>query len=200
MVNKKKKVMLELRRQIFHAFGALLVPLMYLIGYENMKLFMALALVVITMSSFYRQTKTGKRTFILQKFYKIESWFEKQLFKYERGDEFLLGSIYYVLGIYACTMLFPIEMAAAAILVLTISDSASTLIGYTYGTHRLPYNKNKSWEGSITFAITAIGIMYFFVPQQAILIGVLLALTESLPRLNDNISIPLATGILMTLL
>ena len=82
-----------------------------------------------------------------------------------------------------------------------LGDSAASLIGGTISTS-LPFNKGKTWEGSVAgFVLAFLGGCLFLPPLYA-LIGAAIAMTvEVLPLpINDNVSIPIVTGAALTLL
>jgi dolichol kinase len=95
-----------------------------------------------------------------------------------------------------------INIACASIIILALGDSFSTLAGKRYGRHKIFYNPEKSFEGSIGGFVPAfIGAMVF-VPPEVALFGAFMGMNvESLSlRIDDNISIPLISGFFMTLL
>ena len=197
----RERQLLEIRRQLVHSTGSLAAPLIVFLGLDLMKLFYGFALMTVIVLNFYRQTRSGNKTFVLEKFYAFEQWVEGQLSKYERNKEFLKGPIMYFLGIFLTMSFFPVEQVIPAILVLALADAASTIVGIVYGEHKHLWNSSSSWEGTITFFAFAFGILYFFVPPQtALIIAVVMALIESLPRIDDNISIPLITALLIGIL
>jgi dolichol kinase len=92
-------------------------------------------------------------------------------------------------------------VAIACIAVLSLADSMSTLVGYYFGKHKLPVNKKKTWEGSTTFFLVSLFILYLFSsPLKAIALALVATATEMLPNIDDNISIPIALGLSMSLL
>ncbi|MBU4124552.1 MAG: phosphatidate cytidylyltransferase, partial [Nanoarchaeota archaeon] len=82
---------------------------------------------------------------------------------------------------------------------LAAGDSFSTLVGKLYGKHPLPINHKKTWEGSIAFFVMAFTILWFFDPTKAIYVALITMVVEMLPKLDDNLTIPLAVGILLSL-
>lgn len=73
-----------------------------------------------------------------------------------------------------------------------ISDSMATIIGVTYKSKKLPYNKSKSVAGSFVYFMTAFVISYPFIGWVALPIAIVAALVESMPwKLDDNFSVSL---------
>jgi len=173
----------ELGRQMIHVLiGITLIVFIFMFGKTKL---VALTFFTLLIGSVLINMKL-----IGQKIGMAE-WFEKQ---FEREDALLpgWGSAWYVAGfLLLATVLTDTNQIAAGIFVLGISDAASTIIGKTLGKHKLPYNKNKSIEGSVAFFISALPA-WFFVGEIIIPIAFLAALVESLPlKIDDNITIPL---------
>jgi dolichol kinase len=88
----------------------------------------------------------------------------------------------------------------SAVICLSVGDVAANIIGKRFGRHRLG---GKSLEGMLgNFAVT-FAVIYFIAPSPVVaLAGALTgAIVECLPLpyINDNLSIPLAAGLVMTL-
>ena len=112
------------------------------------------------------------------------------------------GSMYYALGaLFVLGLLRENATAAASvILILAIGDSLATYIGMNYGKNRLPWNNRKTLEGSIGFAIGAMCVL-LVLPLSATLVAILEAVVvESLPRLDDNITVPVVSSLVYYLL
>ncbi|UUX91919.1 diacylglycerol/polyprenol kinase family protein [Methanoplanus endosymbiosus] len=99
------------------------------------------------------------------------------------------GAIIFFISALLCTVIFSKDYAAIAILVLSVTDGISTIVGTKFGKHRL-YGK-KSWEG------TAAGLIAGFIvllPFTTIFIAVIAAIagsvTELLSPIDDNLTVP----------
>jgi dolichol kinase len=197
----REKQLLEIRRQLVHSMGSVVAPAIVFLGLNVVKNFYGFFLVLVVVLNLYRQTRSGNKTFILEQFYIFEQWIENQLTKYERGEEFLKGPILYFLGIFITMSLFSAEHVIPAILVLALADAGSTIVGIVFGKHKHAWNKSSSWEGTITFFLFAFGVLFYFASlEKAILIACIVALIESLPKIDDNISIPLSVAFLLSVL
>lgn len=103
------------------------------------------------------------------------------------------SSTWYLVGITLTVWLFPLDVAVAAILVLSLADPAASVVGRLYGRRALGKG---SWAGSSTFFAVSAPILI----HQAGLIGGLLAAlvttaAEVAPlRLDDNLLVPLVAG------
>jgi len=114
---------------------------------------------------------------------------------------FAAAPLYFAFGIVLTLVLFPTLKGAAAIAMFCLGDSAASLFGGLISTS-LPFNKGKTWEGTLAgFLFAFLGGLFFVSPLLA-LVGAAIAMTiEVLPLpINDNISIPLITGAVLTLL
>ena len=182
---------IELKRQVIHGSGVLTILLLQIFGKTWSAIFFFMGFMFFAIWAQLRKSKVN-----LGPLTKIEQYMMNQLKTYERTGEYFKGVIMFILGILLATVLFPLSIAAACIAVLSVCDSVSTLIGTTWGKHKLHINRNKSWEGSIAFFISAFCILWLFDPSKAIFIAPLVTVVEMLPRLDDNLTIPLAVGIL----
>ncbi|GEM_PF-200475 len=103
-------------------------------------------------------------------------------------------------------------IAFAAFAILGLGDAASALVGVAYGRRRLPWNRKKSWEGTgagfvagalaglvmaaIPFAFKGVVVPppFFAVVLAGAAAG---ALAETIPRVEDNLVVPLASAATM---
>jgi phytol kinase len=130
------------------------------------------------------------------------------------GDERWMGVALYTgaFAVMTCAGLwgraFP---AAAALLALSLGDGIGGAVGRRFGRHRyrLPWGKQKSLEGSAAVAVLAaagglIAALWLAVPvTAAVLLGIGLvaaAAEAAAPRASDNLAIPAAVWIFLTLL
>jgi dolichol kinase len=113
------------------------------------------------------------------------------------GSVFGAGAIYMAVG----TMLIlgsitSYDYAIVGLIALLICDAVATIVG-VHGRRRLPYNKEKTVEGSIAyFAVLAV-LGFSFISYYSIVFAAVLALLEGLiPSIDDNIVVPIATIVL----
>jgi dolichol kinase len=71
-----------------------------------------------------------------------------------------------------------------------------------FGRTRIPYNKGKNLEGTLFgFLFGFLGAMIFVDPVRALIAATVAMLVESLPSpINDNLTIPLASGLVLALI
>lgn len=119
-----------------------------------------------------------------------------------RGRQ-LTGATYVLLSAVLCVWLFPKLIVLTAFAILIVSDSAAALIGRRFGRRQF---LSKSAEGSAAFFITALIVVALspkiaYLPAEY-LIGAIAALVGTVVEgagfgVDDNLSIPLATGTVM---
>jgi dolichol kinase len=117
------------------------------------------------------------------------------------------GATYVLLGAWLSVWLFPKPIAVAVLFIQVISDTAASLIGLRYGRTRF---LGKSVAGSSAFFLTALAILWLMWPAKKeidLLAAAVATLAEALPalrfgryELNDNLVVPLLTGVVLCLL
>lgn len=113
------------------------------------------------------------------------------------------GPLYNALGIlFALGLLRSNPLAAVAvILMFGLGDGFATYTGTTYGKHKLPWNRNKTMEGTLGFMAGAMCALLIMPVSATVLVAALAAIVESLPlKLNDNITLPVVLSLLFYLL
>ncbi len=114
---------------------------------------------------------------------------------------FALAPITLALGVVLSLIFFSELIAYVTIAILACADSMATIIGKFYGRLKIPYNRNKSVEGSMAFFVTALICALFFLPLKTALIASFVScIIETIPFKFDNISIPLGTGLILGLI
>jgi len=117
--------------------------------------------------------------------------------------EFATAPIHFALGIAISLLIFPEPIRYVAITVLTLGDGGAHIFGMKFGKNRLPFNKGKNVEGTIFGLILAfLGAVIFFVnPMSALIAATVGMIVEGLPSpINDNLTMPLAAGLILTLI
>ena len=114
---------------------------------------------------------------------------------------FAVAPLYFAFGILLTLVVFPHPASYAAIAIFCLGDSAASLFGGLISIS-LPFNKGKTWEGSLAGFFFAFLAGSFFVSPLLALAGAAIAMTiEVLPLpVNDNILIPIITGAALTFL
>ena len=114
---------------------------------------------------------------------------------------FAAAPLYFAFGILLTLLVFPAPASGAAIAMFCLGDSAASLFGSLVSTS-LPFNKGKTWEGSLAGFFFAFLAGTFFVSPVLALVGAAIAMTiEVLPLpVNDNVLVPVITGAALTFL
>jgi len=193
---------LEIKRQTIHALGVFTILLIQIFEKWYGALIMLLISIIFLILGEYRKNKEKYKLLKIKPLDEFEDILEDEFKTYERKKELPFnGAIMFYLGCFIVTVLFQPYIAIASITVLALSDSLSTLIGHFLGKHKLFINKKKSWEGSIIFFVTTFMILLFFVyPIKALIIAILVTFIEMLPKVDDNLTIPITTGFLIWLI
>jgi phosphoserine phosphatase len=116
--------------------------------------------------------------------------------------EFAAAPIYFALGIAISLLTFPAPIRYVAITTLTIGDGCAHIFGMKFGRTPLPFNKGKNLEGTLFGLLFAfLGAMIFVDPTRALIAAAVGMLVEALPLpLNDNLTMPLASGLTLLLM
>lgn len=116
--------------------------------------------------------------------------------------EFASAPIHFALGIAISLLIFPAPIRYVAITTLTLGDGFAHIFGMKLGRTPLPFNKGKNLEGTFFgFLFAFLGAMIFVDPTRALIAAAVGMLVESLPLpLNDNLTMPLASGLTLLLM
>jgi HAD superfamily phosphoserine phosphatase-like hydrolase len=183
----------EAVREIIHSIGFLSVPASILLGTIQVASFLILMIILYITSEFARiQSKTKS----------LLSHITLSATTSPERHEFVTTPIFLALGVILSLILFPSPANYASITIVTLGDSAASIFGRLYGKTPIPFNKSKNLEGSLAgFTLAFIGATYFVSPLHALSAAIVGMLIEAIPLpVNDNLSIPLGTGVLLTLL
>jgi dolichol kinase len=177
---------LELRRKLFHSlFGLFLILILFYSGREILIIFLSLLLLCGSIIIIWRLQ--GNQIPIIQRF---EKTFERKDVKFPG-----YGAFWFVVG----TLLLALSLSdaneiAAVILTLALGDSAATIFGIR-GNYPLPYNRSKTFEGSLAFIIFSL-LSCLFVGWMGLPLAFLTAIVESLPvPFDDNLLIPIIAAL-----
>jgi len=186
---------LETRRQLIHLSGALIA-----LGISRVGWSIGVAVLTIALIS----------TFVVSKLYKVGvklPVFAKVIDLAERPGVVLenpaAGTLSFFLGSLVTLLVFSFDfyVACASIMILGAGDSISTLFGKRFGRRRIPYNPEKSVEGSLAGTFAAVAGASILVPAEIAVIGGIGGMfAESLPAgIDDNLLVPLFAGAAMSL-
>jgi phytol kinase len=144
--------------------------------------------------------------FITSEILRFKSVWVKNLFKQiftsllREGEKenAITGATYLFMGMTIAFIIFSKTIAVASILILTVADSLAAIIGKYFGNKRFLH---KTWLGSLTFYGCTAAILVIILPELSywtLLLAFPITILEAweLP-INDNIMIPLLSGVLL---
>ncbi len=183
----------DLTRETIHASGIFIPILALLLGKPWVALGISSVIAAYTASEYMRVR--GKAMPI------ISTITRRAASQYELY-EIALAPLYFAFGILLTLIIFPVPASSAAIAMFALGDSSASIIGSTISKRHLPFNRAKTLEGSLGGFIFAFLAGLIFVSPWIALIGATVAMTiEYLPLpVNDNLMIPLITGLVLTLI
>lgn len=178
----------EIIRQIVHAiFGTIIIAMLFL-GKDYALLMSSFAfgfgIIVSVLSSKGRKIP----------------FFTTALENLGRGSENIagIGALTLFLGITMAIAFFPLKAALGALVVLSYGDAASTIFGILLGRNKSI--GKRTIEGTVAgIIISFAGLYLLFNPFSAFCAAAVGMLAEYLP-IDDNISIPIASGIVLSFL
>ena len=194
----------EIRRNIFHIFYGLAYVL--LIYFNIFKITHLLVLLLI-----------GTIIALVSLKYKLPfiNWF---LENFERSNTFPgKGALTFLVGVIFAVALFDKPIALAVIMILTLGDSFSHIVGRFYSKIKNPLNDLRYIEGTLVGALIAsLGAMLFVSPIKAFIASFIAMIVEAVDIkllingcakkwifdviLDDNVIIPLVAGVLLAIL
>ncbi len=116
------------------------------------------------------------------------------------------GSVYLLAAAAFCSFLFVREIAIVALSVMIIADASAALFGKVYGVRKL-YGR-KTTEGAFAFVVSALLVMLILNPLVAVtyksiiacLLATLAEVYNDKIKIDDNFSIPVVVGVVLTFL
>ncbi|MCD7456989.1 Phytol kinase 1, chloroplastic [Datura stramonium] len=135
-------------------------------------------------------------------------------------DELLRGPLYYVLVLILSAVLFWRESPVGVISLAMMcgGDGIADIVGRRFGSTKIPYNKQKSWAGSLSMFVlgflVSVGMLYYFsslgyfhldwvsTVERVAAVSFIATIVESLPitgTVDDNISVPLVSMVVASL-
>lgn len=183
----------ELRRKSIHLLG-LVVPILYFFTSRDLIIIGVGALLTLALAAeLLKGVVPGVRVIFLRIFSPILRSQE------QKGG--LTGATYFLIGSFLCILFFDKTLAIVCLCFLTLGDLCAALIGKQWG--RIKLFSRKSLEGSLACFVvcTAAALLIGLHPVVAIAGALVATLIELLPvGVDDNVTIPLISGLAMHLL
>ena len=182
----------EIYRKLIHISSSIHAILLWFLGKDAFLPYILIAAFIFPILDLLK-----KYIYILQKLY----FFCFGIVTRPREHQKLSGASWVFIGSAATVLLFNEKISIISLLVMSLSDSAAAIIGMKYGNTKL---FNKSLEGSFAFFISASIIIFslspalFIVNLAAVFITVIIELFST-PIFNDNLFVPVSTGLVLTL-
>lgn len=199
-VNKAYKK--EVMRKLVHLSSLWIPALIYLVPIWVASLVFG---VILLLDVFLEYSNFKKYTWARKTFGLL---FFKTLRNKERNKKTfqVSGCAYVMMASILCLNLFSKEIAIISLSVMLISDTVAALIGRAYGTRKL--RKSKSLEGTSAFFLSALFVQmaynhlftFTYVAVLASFFATLVEMYEDKLQIDDNLSIALVTGAVLTLL
>ncbi len=181
----------EIRRKMMHIALGLLLVLCIQAKFLNAALLGALVAIGFLLSLIERRQKIPLISPLLD-------IFERSAIRKSFPGK---GMLLFFLGSFLSVLLFPQDIAMAAIMALTLGDSLSHLFGVHFGKMTHPLTERKFLEGAIMgFIAVFFGALLFVQAKEALLAAFAAMLIEALEvrvrklQVDDNLLIPLAAG------
>lgn len=188
---------LEFRRQILHilyGFG-----LLFLYNYHYLDERILLGMIIggaLTSLMVKREKLSGVRLFL--------SLFERDhhLEKFPGR-----GVLFFTIGAYLTLILFEKNAAYAGILILSVGDAVSNIVGRYWGKIKTKLNPNKNIEGNLAGILISAPFAYYFFPNiYAVLAAATVGMFLEIPairifsfEIDDNLLIPIGAAFTLTL-
>ena len=185
----------EIFRKLLHIFSSI-IPIGYYFFIKNQNVMIGI-LFILTIIALIIEYSRNKWSFPKKIF---NNYFFSMLRKSEY-EGYLTGATWLLVGCILTIYIFPIEIAVAAILVLTIGDALAAIIGKSFPVLKVG---EKSLFGTFFGVLVTFWMLVLLdigLKWEIILIGSIFGmLVELIPNyLNDNLTIPIASGFAMML-
>ena len=181
----------ELKRKLVHFASAIIGLSIIYLDREIILPLLILSSIIFPFFDYLRINNTTISNFYNTYFQSITRSFESKK---------LTGATFVFWGALLTYILFDQKVAGIALIVMSLADAMAAIIGVGFGKTKL---LNKSLEGSFAFFITTFLILYIFeIPIIiSLIVSSLATLTEliEIPKINDNISIPIVVALLLTI-
>jgi phosphoserine phosphatase len=179
-------------REVIHASGSFVPVLAGLIGIYPMALLICVVMALYFISELSRMSRKNLP---------IISAITRHAASQAELYEFAAAPLYFAIGILITLLLFPAPVSSAAIAIFALGDSTASLFGGPFSKKPLPFNKGKTLEGSLVgFFFAFLASLLFISPTLALIGAAIAMIIECLPLpVNDNILMPLCTGLVLML-
>lgn len=231
MESKAESYRTELKRQLAHALGIFVVILLLLLKNEELAIkILAILTCSILIASWYMTNRSLREKYYQKLIHQLKSlhynvkekktsasdieekylWGFLKNFLRQRERWPLIASFWSLFSALIAAVLFGLPYAILGLLVLSVGDAFSTIIGKKWGKSKIFWCPDKSWVGFAAFVVSTLiaGIIFLkYFPQFAIINPAILvvlmalagALIETIPLVDDNSTIPIGVALIIWL-
>jgi dolichol kinase len=176
-------------RKLIHA-SALVVPILTVVT-SRIIILVAMCTVVVLYSLEEALRLKGRELPLITKF-------TLRMSRPQETAHFIVRPIYLAVGIILSLLLFPVKIAAASIVIVAVGDPVAAYVGGKIGRRHI--RSNKTVEGSIAGLVASFLLAALIVYPLVAFVGATGAmLMELIDQPDDNLTMPIAAGALMTL-
>ncbi len=188
---------LEFRRQVLHLMYGFALIFLHRYGLINQTILLVAILAGSAMSLMIKKKK-------LSPIARLLSIFERD----HHMEAFPgRGILFFTIGAYLTFLLFEVNVAYAAIAILSTGDALSNVIGRQYGRTKTRLNPDKFIEGNLVGILAAIPMAYLFFPHfYAVFAASTVGMFLEIPHIkifgfeiDDNLIIPIGSAFTLTL-
>lgn len=192
----------EILRKAIH-LASLSIPISYIFfTRENMLSLLVPATILLIIFDLLSQNVRFFINLLMKYFGNILRPHEK------KGKGLFNGATWVLISATICVLAFPKIITITGFTILIISDISAALIGRRFGKHKF---FDKSWEGTISFMVSAIIIVFmyynmFSLPNSYLITGIIAAIiggfveaVSKVIKVDDNLSIPISVGVVMVI-
>ena len=117
------------------------------------------------------------------------------------------GVLFFTIGSYLALILFEKNIAYGGIIILSVGDAISNIVGRHYGKISTKLNPDKNIEGNIAGILISIPFAYYFFPNiYAVIAACFVGMFLEIPairifnfEIDDNLLIPIGAAFTLTL-
>ena len=175
-------------RKLVHALGALILVVRYMWGITAAQIVIGVLAVIYVTSEYFR---------LSGKYLPLLTWLVTSASQDKEQRGVVMTPLWYALGAFTTLSMFPLAQTVVGILTLAIGDPVASLVGLSSNnTHRIPFNDDKSYEGSLAGVVSSWIVCLVFTDSRMALMGCTSGmLAEALPlKINDNVLIPVVAA------
>lgn len=118
----------------------------------------------------------------------------------ERPDAYPgMGAFFFVFSSLVTLILFPSDITAIGVLVLSVLDGMATLLGLRFGKTRIINHKSVEGSGGAIFC-TFLVLLFLMNPVQSAVIAFVAGIVELVSPVDDNLLIPPVVAVLLIII